>query len=86
MFGVERTEDTMTTLTNRDVELIPFENVGLRQTITIPAGTRCVAVDGPMGMAWAVGDVRLLMRLTGNTHDPKYRYVFLPNDAVGNAA
>lgn len=72
------------TTTNRDVTLIPWENIGLKQEIMIPAGTRCVLVDGPQGCAWAVDDVPLLVKLTGNSHDPKYRYVFLPLDAVGS--
>jgi hypothetical protein len=78
----------MTTLTNRDVEVTVFEAQpsAMRSTIVIPKGTRCTFVDDPMGGAWAVADVALLRRLTGNDHDPKYRYVFLPNEAVGDSA
>jgi len=46
-------------------------------TITLPVGTRCKRVDGE----WAVDDEALLVRLTGNTHDPKYRYAWLPASA-----
>ncbi len=77
----------MTAFTNRDVEITVFEVQPdtARATITIPAGTRCRLVDCPQGTAWAVDDIPLLKRLTGNDHDPDYRYVFLPNDAVGAA-
>ena len=46
--------------------------------VTIPAGTRAVRV----GADWAVADVALLARLTGNSHDPQFRYCWLPADAV----
>jgi hypothetical protein len=73
------------TTTNRDVDVTIWEaqHPTLRQTVTIPAGTRCVLVDQPMGVAWAVDDVPLLVRLTGNRHDAVHRYVFLPLNAVG---
>lgn len=35
-----------------------------------------------MGAAYAVDDVPLLIKLTGNPHDPLYRYVFVPNSIV----
>jgi hypothetical protein len=57
----------------------------LRTTITIPAGTKLRLVDDPMGVAWAVDDVQLLIELTGNSHDPIYRYVYVPNSLVGSA-
>jgi len=73
--------------TIQDCETPVFENVHgtLAQRITIPAGTLVELVDGPQGMFWAVADVPLLMRLTGNTHDPKYRYICVPHALVGEA-
>lgn len=70
--------------TNADWQTTVFADqaAALRATITIPAGTRLVLVDQPQGAAYAVDDVPLLIRLTGNTHDPKYRYVFVPNSIV----
>lgn len=53
-----------------------------RYTITIPAGTRAVLVRNGMGDQWAVDDVPLLVRLTGNDHDPQYRYAWLPDSAM----
>jgi hypothetical protein len=35
-----------------------------------------------MGVAFAVDDIPLLIKLTGNDHDPHYRYVFVPNSIV----
>ena len=54
-------------------------------TTTIPEGTPVILVkgaDGLMGDLWAVQSKKLLVELTGNTHDPKYRYAFVPSDAV----
>ena len=51
--------------------------------ITIPKGTRLLIVPGGGGeVHFAVESQALLTRLTGNTHDPKYRYAFMPADAV----
>jgi len=55
--------------------------------ITIPAGTRvrtiesgAVRLDHPHpGYEWAVADVKLLKQLTGNDHDPVYRYLCVPS-------
>jgi len=53
--------------------------------ITLPAGTRVHLIKGASGTQgdlWAVSDIRQLMDLTGNRHDPKYRYAWVPADAV----
>ena len=51
-------------------------------TITLPKGTVLVRVKGGSGPSYAVASEALLIRLTGNTHDPHYRYLFVPDDAV----
>ncbi len=53
--------------------------------VTLPEGTPVVHIGFVTchGEAWAVDDVPLLMRLTGNRHDPIYRYCIVPTDAVG---
>lgn len=53
--------------------------------ITLPAGTTVTLVkeaSGTEGDLYAVQSVKLLIELTGNAHDPKYRYAFVPTDAV----
>lgn len=53
--------------------------------ITLPPGTRVhlvVGADGVKGDLWAVSDVKLLQELTGNAHDPKYRYLWIDAAAV----
>ena len=72
--------------TNRDV---PLELWG--SNVIIPKGTRVRLVkdaSGTKGDLWAVESVSFLIKLTGNSHDPKYRYAFVPDDAVSpiNAA
>lgn len=52
-------------------------------TITLPRGTRLELVNhtsAGKGGVWAVESEKLLSELTGNTHDPKYRYCFVPNE------
>lgn len=54
-------------------------------TIVIPAGTKVRFIpkaDGLTGSMWAVEDIALLIKLTGNRHDPKYRYLFVPSAIV----
>lgn len=66
--------------TNRDVDLHYHGT-----DITLPKGTRVELIRGASGTEgdkWAVASIRLLMDLTGNTHDPKYRYAWVPADAV----
>lgn len=52
--------------------------------ITLPAGTRVRTAEQGLapGYFWAVADVRLLIQLTGNSHDPVYRWCAVPIDAV----
>jgi len=50
--------------------------------ITLPVDTRVISVMGGLGPSWAVANAGLVMELTGNTHDPKYRYCWVPDDAV----
>lgn len=64
--------------TNQDVQAVYCGT-----PITIPAGTAVKAVPSSGGRTlFAVVSVKLLIDLTGNTHDPKYRYCFVPADAV----
>jgi hypothetical protein len=71
-------------LTQRDVTINYLETQGRIAAcrITIPAGTRAIAVMNPSGFKWAVDDVPLLIELTGNSHDPQYRYAYLPDEAM----
>jgi hypothetical protein len=53
--------------------------------VTIPAGTRCELVRGASGTKgdlFAIADVAKLIELTGNAHDPHYRYAFVDNADV----
>ncbi|MDQ0475255.1 hypothetical protein [Labrys wisconsinensis] len=68
--------------TNRDLPM----NLWGSQAV-LPKGTLVHLVKGASGIGtegdlWAVSNTKLLMDLTGNTHDPKYRYAFVPTDAV----
>lgn len=73
-----------TSITTRDVE-VHYPAYG-GTTFTIPNGTEVVLVpnaSGTEGDLWAVRSQKLLVELTGgNTHDPKYRYCWVPTDAV----
>jgi hypothetical protein len=54
-------------------------------TITLPRGTRLSLIknaSGTEGDLWAVSSTRLLQELTGNMHDPVYRYCFVPQELV----
>lgn len=48
--------------------------------VVLPAGTKVEQIG--IGGQYAVVSTKLLIELTGNTHDPKYRYAFVPEDAV----
>lgn len=63
--------------TSRELDLIAF---GI--PIKVPAGTALVPSKGGMGVDYAVASQAWLVAMTGNTHDPKYRFVFVPKDAV----
>ena len=66
--------------TNRDLRMNLWGS-----EVIIPKGTEVMLVqqaDGIKGDLWAVRSEQLLMDLTGNTHDPKYRYAFVPDDYV----
>lgn len=53
------------------------------QTITIPEGTKVRTVTDGMGFDhWAVYSKRLLIELSGNSHDPIYRFSIVPSDCV----
>lgn len=66
-------------LTLNEVTINCFADQGAAAAcqVTIPAGTRAKLT----GAGWAVDDIPLLVRLTGNRHDPHYRYVWLPKEA-----
>ena len=51
-------------------------------TVTVPAGTQAVHVDEDGG-GWAIDDIAWLVQATGNTHDPHYRFLYLPAAAFG---
>lgn len=63
---------------NRDVDMLYYGT-----PFMLPAGTKVRKVKGASGIdLYAVDSTALLIELTGNTHDPKYRYAFVPADAV----
>jgi hypothetical protein len=66
-----------TTLNEVEVNCWPDLGPGGACRVTIPAGTPAVLTIG----GWAVDDIPLLVRLTGNRHDPHYRHVRLPAEA-----
>lgn len=70
-------------LTVRDVTVDYLANLGTAAAcrVTIPKGTRAALVEIP-APTWVVDDLPLLVELTGNSHDPQYRYCVLPRDAV----
>jgi hypothetical protein len=49
--------------------------------VVLPKGTN-VEYPSKINSMWAVASVDLLIKLTGNTHDPKYRYAWVPTDEV----
>lgn len=54
-------------------------------TFTVPKGAALIQlanVDLVKGDLWAVESEKLLADLTGNSHDPKYRYCFIPAELV----
>lgn len=68
-----------------DYTCTPFQNIGLSTAITVPKGTKCKLVkslNGGAGDGWVIDDVPLLIKLTGNSHDPVYRYVEVPAELV----
>lgn len=57
--------------------------------VTLPQGTKVRLIKGASGTRgdlYAVDSVKDLIALTGNAHDPRYRYAFVPTDAVAEAA
>ena len=66
----------MASMTNRD---LPMHLWGT--DVVIPKGTQVMHIKGTGG-GYAVRNIELLAELTGNTHDPKYRYAWVPDDAV----
>lgn len=66
--------------TTRDLQLTLWG-----AAVTLPKGTAVTLVKGGSGTegdVYAVRDTALLVKLTGNRHDPRYRYAFVPTDAV----
>lgn len=66
--------------TNRDLPMVAWDT-----PVILPKGTLVRLIknaSGTEGDLWAVSSKKLLMALTGNTHDPKYRYCWVPADAV----
>lgn len=73
-----------TSITTRDVT-VTYPSFSTC-TFTVPNGTEVMLVpnaSGTEGDLWAVRSTELLVKLTGgNHHDPKYRYCWVPTDAV----
>lgn len=62
-------------VTRRDLALTAWGS-----SFTLPAGTPVTLIkgaDGLKGDLWAVRDARTLINLTGNSHDPIYRYCWI---------
>lgn len=54
-------------------------------TFVLPKGTQVQLIKGASGTQgdlWAVRHVKLLKELTGNHHDPVYRYCFVNSELV----
>lgn len=49
--------------------------------VVIPKGARVKFIDGNGG-GFAIEDTQLLIALTGNTHDPIYRYAWIADSEV----
>ena len=64
--------------TNKEIDMIYH---GSR--ITIPKGSAVLHVDGNGG-GFALASTSQLIALTGNDHDPKYRYCWLNGADVDN--
>jgi hypothetical protein len=80
-YAIEENEPTRRTTTQpATVTWLAEMGAAAACRVTIPAGTRAKLVEGTGG-GWVVEDVDLLVRLTGNSHDPHYRYLFLPAEA-----
>lgn len=75
------TRETATTCRAVTVDYLANLGAAAACRVTIPAGTRVALVPIP-APEWVVDDVPLLVKLTGNAHDPKYRYCVVPADAV----
>lgn len=74
----------MTRPTTREVTVDYLANLGPAAAckVTVPVGTPALLIqDGSGAEFWAVADVAWLVEVTGNTHDPYYRYCFIPPDA-----
>jgi hypothetical protein len=72
-------------ITHRTSRDIDFPETRECPAFTLPKGASVVLVkraDGIKGDLWAVRDAKIIMGLTGNTHDPKYRWTWVPDDAV----
>lgn len=52
--------------------------------ITLPEGAAVVWVEGNGG-GFALASTKLLIKLTGNTHDPVYRYAWVNREQVNGA-
>lgn len=71
--------------TNKDVSLSP----PWAASFVLPKGSEVQlmeGVDGLLGNRWAVSSVKLLVALTGNAHDPHYRFVFVETGDVDQAS
>lgn len=67
--------------TNSDFQTSQFKG----EPWTLPAGSRVTLVKNASGIdgdLFAAADITQLKALTGNTHDPVYRYLFLPADLI----
>lgn len=54
-------------------------------SFTLPAGTMCHLVKGASGTEgdlFAVSQSKVIADLSGNPHDAKYRYCWVPADTV----
>jgi len=73
--------------TNKDLEITAFEcqAPAMRSKFILPAGSKAIfvrALDGVKGDGFAAGDPSQIVALTGNSHDPHYRYIPLAADDI----
>jgi hypothetical protein len=66
--------------TNKPIETKAFLMRGSVESWTIPEGSRVHLIKDGMGVrrdAYALSDIAMIKRLSGNVFDPTYRYLFV---------
>lgn len=71
-------------LTSKTIRDLDYPASRIYPAFTLPTGTAVTLIEdggGTRGHLWAVSNPQVIMDLTGNTHDPIYRYFWIePKD------